>query len=97
MAAVGQDIGAGAGDQAHQLLGEVERRHGIVAGADGRRRRVTFCNCSRRSWATMAAMRDSTISGMGMVSAALASAAARSASWSRTHDGMLSASALLLR
>ena len=35
----------------------------------------------------MAAIRDSTISGIGMVSRALASAATRSASWSRTQDG----------
>ena len=42
----------------------------------------------------MAAMRDSTISGTGMVSFALASAAASSASWSRTQHGELSASAL---
>ena len=46
---------------------------------------------------TMAAMRDSAISGSGMVSLARASATDKSASWSRTQDGMLSASALALR
>ena len=42
----------------------------------------------------MAAMRDSTISGTGMASFALASTAVRSASWSLIHGGMLSDSAL---
>ena len=45
----------------------------------------------------MAAIRDSPISGTGMVSRAIAALlAASSASWSRTQDGMCSARALAL-
>src|SRR6185312_9654040 len=32
--AVGQDVGPGIRDQAHQFLGEIERRHHVVAGDD---------------------------------------------------------------
>ena len=75
--------GNGAFKEAGLLYGVAYNESGVTVSSRAQMASVgerTFCSWSRRSCATMAAMRDSTISGSGMVSRALASAAARS--WS---------------
>ena len=95
VAAVRQHVGPRAPGSAYQFLGEIERRHHVVAGDDRQRRRAAPSAAGRAGRARRSRRCATARSpGTGMVSLALASIAASSASWSRIQDGEFSASAL---